>query len=66
MRLSPEQVHDLHSVLKSEINNIPYKLYLYGSRIDDSLKGGDIDLLVVTNADGINFYKKMSSLYLLK
>ncbi|NQY79335.1 MAG: nucleotidyltransferase domain-containing protein [Candidatus Caenarcaniphilales bacterium] len=44
MRLSPEYV----SVIKNSIlEYIPEaEIFLYGSRTDDSKKGGDIDLLV--------------------
>ena len=45
MRLSEKQI----KVLKDKLNSISSsaKLYLFGSRVDDTKKGGDIDLLVV-------------------
>ena len=46
MRLSKKEIE----VLKAALDNLgkPYKLYLFGSRIDDNKRGGDIDLLVVS------------------
>lgn len=46
MRISKEEI----KVLKDKLKNISSsaKLYLFGSRIDDTKKGGDIDLLVVS------------------
>lgn len=46
MRLYQEQI----KVLKDELKIISStaKLYLFGSRTDDSKKGGDIDLLVIS------------------
>ena len=46
MRLSEKQI----KVLKDKLNSISSsaKLYLFGSRVDDTKKGGDIDLLVVS------------------
>ena len=47
MRLYAEQIE----VLKSKLHTLSSsaKLYLFGSRVDDTLKGGDIDLLVVSD-----------------
>ena len=44
MRLSEEQIN----VLKDSLKRLDAlaKLYLFGSRLDDSKKGGDIDLLI--------------------
>lgn len=63
MRLEKKQV----KVLKDKLNTISKnaRLYLFGSRVDDEKKGGDIDLLVVsdelTNRDlrllRIDFFK---------
>ena len=46
MRLSQIEVDLLKSKLYSLSDEA--KLYLFGSRIDDTKKGGDIDLLVVS------------------
>jgi len=47
MRLSQQEIN----VLKDSLYKLSKeaKLYLFGSRVDDSKRGGDIDLLVVSN-----------------
>ena len=46
MRLSPREIDVIRSsVLKLDPTA---KIYLYGSRTQDHLKGGDIDLLVIS------------------
>lgn len=47
MRLYKEQIE----VLKSKLNALSAdaKLYLFGSRVDDTKRGGDIDLLIVSD-----------------
>ena len=47
MRLSSEEV----MLLKSTLKRLDEKaeLYLFGSRVDDSKRGGDIDLLIVSS-----------------
>ncbi|NOQ29799.1 MAG: nucleotidyltransferase domain-containing protein [Helicobacteraceae bacterium] len=47
MRLSSEQIH----LLKDTLNSLSSKakLYLFGSRVDDTKRGGDIDLLIVSD-----------------
>ena len=46
MRLSSEEVN----LLKSKVEELDAQaeLYLFGSRVDDSKRGGDIDLLIVS------------------
>ena len=53
MRLSKDEVRVLKNSLYSL--NSDAKLYLFGSRTDDSKRGGDIDLLIVSK----NFTKKL-------
>lgn len=48
MRLSPDEVETLKSALGKEDEHA--QLYLYGSRTDDSKQGGDIDLLIISQA----------------
>lgn len=47
MRLLLQEVN----LLKTKLNSLcsDAKLYLFGSRVDDSKKGGDIDLLIVSS-----------------
>jgi predicted nucleotidyltransferase len=46
MRLSNEEINLLKPTLKNL--SAEAKLYLFGSRLDDSQRGGDIDLLVIS------------------
>jgi predicted nucleotidyltransferase len=47
MRITKEQVN----LLKSELQKLSTeaRLYLFGSRVDDEKRGGDIDLLIISN-----------------
>lgn len=45
MRLSTQEILLLKNTLKKLSNSA--QLYLFGSRVDDSKRGGDIDLIVV-------------------
>lgn len=46
MRLKPEEIN----AIKSTIHNLDREatVFLFGSRVDDAKKGGDIDLLVLS------------------
>lgn len=47
MRLDNREILLLKDTLKKLSNSA--QLYLFGSRVDDTKKGGDIDLLVVSD-----------------
>jgi hypothetical protein len=49
MRLSNKEIQTISDSFGFCLENISFKLYLFGSRTDDSKKGGDIDLLVVVS-----------------
>lgn len=55
MRLSKKEI----SAIKNNILNFDQnaKIYLFGSRVNDNAKGGDIDVLVIS--DKIGFNEKM-------
>lgn len=61
MRLSPEEIQGIKNAL-SEIDNKAV-VYLFGSRVDDNKKGGDIDLLVFSKE--MSFEKKLELQFLL-
>lgn len=47
MRLKDAEQAAILSTVKSHDNSA--RVYLFGSRVDDSKKGGDIDLLIMSN-----------------
>jgi len=46
LRLSEFQIESIRNSVNNNISN--YELRLFGSRVDDNKKGGDIDLLLLT------------------
>lgn len=55
MRLS---AYEKEIITKHFKNIFPHaKLYLFGSRTDDTKKGGDIDLYIETNSDKYSYSK---------
>ena len=55
MRISKEKINLIKSAITSILPNA--KIYLFGSRVDDSKKGGDIDLLIIADRK-LNFIEK--------
>lgn len=65
MRLASNQIVALTSSLAPFLQNQTGELRLYGSRTNDSLKGGDIDLLlIIEDAATVNHLREMKH-YLL-
>lgn len=52
MRIKQKTVNELFEAI-SEIYTDKYELRLYGSRLDESRKGGDIDLLLIVPAQNL-------------
>ncbi|MEO6455274.1 MAG: nucleotidyltransferase domain-containing protein [Ginsengibacter sp.] len=52
MRISKKEI----SVIKKNILNFDQnaKIYLFGSRVNDEAKGGDIDILIISDKIGFN------------
>lgn len=50
MRLQPKEIQTIIQVAK-DIYGEGVKVYLFGSRLDDEKRGGDIDLLVRTEGE---------------
>ena len=49
MRLTPHEIQTIRQVAK-EIYGETVEVYLFGSRTDDTKRGGDIDLLIRTSS----------------
>lgn len=59
MRITDLQVTQIHEAIKKFFGKTEYNLFLYGSRVHDHLKGGDIDLLLVTTDEGVKLFKEI-------
>lgn len=58
MRLTQQEIHAIVTLAKKHFSN-DVKVYLFGSRVYDELKGGDIDLLIQSHADYYTFRNKI-------
>ena len=58
MRLSKRIINILQDNIKKSFGDV--NIYLFGSRTDDTKKGGDIDLAIDTNISKQEFRKKKS------
>ena len=65
MRLTENQISSIQSVARM-VFGTHVKVSLFGSRKDDSLKGGDIDLLIKAGEDKMNIRNKARFLVELK
>jgi len=50
MRLKSSEIEIIKATTKSFLSGLSYTLYLFGSRTDNTKKGGDIDLLLKFNS----------------
>jgi len=57
MRLSDFEVEEIKKVFFEIFNN--GEIYLFGSRVDDTKKGGDIDLYIKTTKEKTNIQNKI-------
>ena len=55
MRLNKEYIKAIKEVIQSRFSDA--KIYLFGSRVDDTKKGGDIDLYIETTSDEYDYLK---------
>lgn len=58
MRLTPEQAIIIKNA-SQQIYGAGTEVFLFGSRVDDSLKGGDIDLYVVPEGDDSKLQQRL-------
>jgi len=63
MRLKKQEIEIIKDVILTIFNGAT--IYLFGSRVDDTKKGGDIDLFIISNATNL-FEKKIKALSKLK
>ncbi len=64
MRLSDNDLKSIKSVFKEVFKK--GEIYLFGSRVDDNLKGGDIDLYIICEDKKDILEKKIDFLVKLK
>lgn len=56
MRLEKLTIDKLKNAVQNSFGDV--NIYLFGSRVDDSKKGGDIDIAIDANLSRVEFRKK--------
>lgn len=62
MRLYPDEKVALNKV----IEDVDGEVYLFGSRVDDSKKGGDIDILIYSKKNSFKLSQKISIAFFME
>ncbi len=62
MRLYPDEKEALDNVLA----DVAGEAYLFGSRVDDNKKGGDIDILIFSTANPLQLAQDISIKFMLQ
>jgi len=60
MRLSKEEIEKIKKTVEKNFGEA--KVYLFGSRLDDSKKGGDIDLFIIPSNTENLLQKKIKTI----
>jgi predicted nucleotidyltransferase len=66
MRLSLKDQQGIAEAIKAKAPAADFELYLFGSRVDDSAKGGDIDLLILCDTGAKEDFLSVKSKILLE
>ncbi|MCX7735833.1 MAG: nucleotidyltransferase domain-containing protein [Candidatus Kapabacteria bacterium] len=62
MRLNAKQ----RKALEKALENVEGEVYLFGSRIDDTKKGGDIDILILSESDPFEISRNVSTKFFIE
>lgn len=61
MRLNEKEIKCIINSFYEVLENPFGALYLFGSRVDNAKKGGDIDLLLITPEEYLSHYRSIKS-----
>ncbi len=64
MRLKIEEINQIKNTINEYFDNA--KIYIFGSRLDDSKKGGDIDIFIISKNVESLMKKKAKVRFLLE
>jgi len=62
MRLTPPQIQAIKTTV-TRVLGLPHRVWLFGSRVDDQQRGGDIDLFIETDEIILNRAEAVCRLY---
>jgi predicted nucleotidyltransferase len=62
MRLYPDEKQALDKALEG----VEDEVYLFGSRVDDTKKGGDIDILIYSKANSLKLSQQVSIAFMME